>query len=378
VSYPKRHLGQLIPVKRLTRLATAIFVALLALLLSGCADLRYYWQSVNGHLALLQAAKPVDDWLADTQTPEQLKDKLLLTQKIRQFAVTELKLPDNASYKSYADLQRKAAVWNVVAAPVDSLTLKTWCFPVAGCVNYKGFFAQSDAQEHANLLQQQGWEVNVYAVPAYSTLGWSNWAGGDPLLNTFVAYSEAELARLIFHELAHQVLYVPNDTAFNESFATAVERLGGARWLQLFGSEAAKLDYTIVNKRKQEFRALAASTRQKLSQIYMKNQPVGGINIAYTAINKLAKEVVYKEFKTQYEELKSSWGGYAGYDHWVKHANNASFGALAAYEDFVPAFEALFEKNHGDWLQFYAAVKNLATFNKEQRRQVLLDMVSKK
>ena len=346
----------------------------LALSLSACADLSYYWQSVNGHLALMQAAKPVDDWLADPQTPEQLKAKLALTQKIRQFAVTELKLPDNPSYKSYADLKRKAVVWNVVAAPASSLKLKTWCFPVAGCVSYKGYFSQSEAQAEADVLKQQGWEVVVQGVPAYSTLGWSNWAGGDPLLNTFVGYPEGELARLVFHELAHQVVYVPDDTAFNESFATAVERLGSARWLLRHGSEAANFDYAIFDQRRQQFRALTRATRLQLKQIYMKNKPVAGVNISYSAINNIAKDEIYREFRAHYEALKSSWGGYAGYDNWVKNANNASFGALAAYDDFVPAFEALFEKSNGDWLKFYAAVNDLAKLSKEQRLKALMNV----
>ncbi|HMS26570.1 MAG TPA: aminopeptidase [Burkholderiaceae bacterium] len=352
----------------------ATLVAVLALNLSACADLRYYWQSVSGHVALLHAAKPVDDWLADSQTPEPLKAKLLLTQKIRQFAVTELKLPDNPSYKSYADLQRKAVVWNVVAAPAFSLKLKTWCFPVAGCVNYKGYFSQDEAHTQAERLKQQGWEVSVYGVPAYSTLGWSNWAGGDPLLNTFVGYPEGELARLVFHELAHQVVYVPDDTAFNESFATAVERLGSARWLLRHGSEAANLDYALFDQRRQQFRALTRATRLQLTQIYMKNQAVDGVYIAYTAMNNIAKEGIYRQFRAHYEELKSRWGGYTGYDAWVKNANNASFGALAAYDDWVPAFEALFEKNDGDWLRFYVVVKDLAKLSKEQRRQALMNI----
>jgi predicted aminopeptidase len=198
------------------------------LTLAGCADTRYYWQSVSGHVALMQAARPVDDWLRDPQTPPALRERLALSQRIRSFAVTELALPDNASYRRFADLQRRAVVWNVVAAPEYSLTLQTWCFPVLGCVGYRGYFSEAEARAQAAQLQAQGLEVTVYGVPAYSTLGWMNWAGGDPLLNTFIHYPEGELARIVFHELAHQVLYVPDDTTFNESFATAVEQLGGS------------------------------------------------------------------------------------------------------------------------------------------------------
>jgi predicted aminopeptidase len=157
-------------------------------LLAGCATLGYYWQSVSGHLSLMQAARPIEQWLEDTRASEPLKDKLRLAGRIRAFAAQQLHLPDNASYQRYADLQRRAVVWNVVAAPEFSLTLKTWCFPVAGCVGSRGYFNEAEARSEAAALQQSGLEVSVYGVPAYSTLGWLNWAGGDPLLNTFIGY----------------------------------------------------------------------------------------------------------------------------------------------------------------------------------------------
>ena len=344
----------------------ATFLALL-FGLSGCADLGYYWQSVNGHLALLQAARPVDEWLMDVQTPEKLKARLALTQKIRNFAVSELKLPDNASYQRYADLHRKAVVWNVVAAPELSLTLKTWCFPVAGCVGYRGYFSEAEAKLEAERLKAQDFEVSVYGVPAYSTLGWSNWAGGDPLLSTFISYPEGELARIVFHELAHQVAYAPGDTAFNESFATAVERLGGARWLATYGTDAAKAEYAMFDGRRQQFRALTRATRLRLLEVYRpikeSNMPLAGNKYAYDAM----KSGIFDDFKVKYVQLKEGWNGFAGYDAWVKSANNASFGALAAYDDGVPQFEALFAQQGGDWVKFFESVQKLAKMTKEER-----------
>lgn len=356
-----------------------LIAASLALLvgLAGCADLGYYWQSVSGHLALMQAARPVDELLVDVQTPEKLKARLVLTQKIRNFAVSELKLPDNASYQRYADLHRKAVVWNVVAAPELSLTLKTWCFPVAGCVGYRGYFSESEAKREAESLKAQDLEVSVYGVPAYSTLGWSNWAGGDPLLSTFIGYPEGELARIVFHELAHQVAYAPGDTAFNESFATAVERLGGARWLATYGTDAAKAEYAVFDGRRQQFRALTRATRLRLLAVYrsikQSNKPLAGNKYNYIAM----KSGVIDDFKAQYEQLKVGWNGYAGYDGWVKTANNASFGALAAYDDGVPQFEALFVQEGGDWVKFFATVQKLAKMPKEERDTALKVVLNK-
>jgi predicted aminopeptidase len=323
----------------------------------------------------MKAARPIDDWLIDPETPEKLKAKLALTQKIRTFAIDELKLPDNPSYKRYADLKRKAVVWNVVAAPALSLKLKTWCFPIAGCVGYRGYFSEAEAKLEAEELKKQDFDVSVYGVPAYSTLGWSNWAGGDPLLSTFIGYPEGELARIVFHELAHQVVYVADDTAFNESFATAVERMGGAHWLAKYGSNAVKAEYEVYDGRRKQFKALTKATRLQLAEIYDEKKPLAGDNNALIAIKNIAKNAkkyaIIESFKTQYELQKTSWNGYAGYDNWVKQANNAAFGALAAYDDGVPQFEALFDQQGGDWEKFYAAVRNLAALPKEARQAAL-------
>lgn len=341
--------------------------ALLASVLTGCADTRYLAQSAGGHLQLLAAARPIDDWLADPQTPEALRQRLNLTQALRRFSVTELHLPDNASYTRFASLPRRYVVWNVVAAPEWSLELKTWCFPVAGCVGYRGYFAEADAQAFAAELRAQGLEASVYGVPAYSTLGWMNWLGGDPLLSTFVHLPDGELARLMFHELAHQVLYVPGDTAFNESFATAVERLGGAHWLATQATPQAREAFAAFDVRRQQFRALTRSTRLQLAHTYQDHDPSSPAHQGVVT----QKAAAMQDFRARYAVLKNSWGGYAGYDTWVAQANNAAFGAQAAYDDWVPAFEALFAREGRNWPRFYAAAKQLARNPEAERLQQL-------
>ena len=296
-----------------------------------------------------------------------------MSQRIRSFAVTELALPDNASYHRYADLQRPAVVWNVVAASEFSLTLKTWCFPVLGCVGYRGYFDEAEARSLAAQLQAEGLEVAVYGVPAYSTLGWMNWAGGDPLLSTFITYPEGELARILFHELAHQVLYVADDTMFNESFATAVEQLGGARWLAQHASDRARAQYAEFDGRRRQFRSLALATRQRLQQIYRvpDGTPVDRARQAQD------KQAAMAEFRARYATLKAAWGGYAGFDPWVARANNASFGAQAAYDELVPGFEALFEREGRDWRAFYDAVRRLGDTPAAERRRTLTTTTEK-
>lgn len=350
------------------RSAAALLLCAAALLaLPGCTSRLtgpgYYWQSVTGHLALMNAARPIDDWLQDPATPAPLRARLQTAREIRRYATDVLALPDNASYTRYADLGRRAAVYNVVAAPEFSLQLHQWCFPVTGCIGYRGYFDEANAKAFAARLAS-GLEVAVYPVPAYSTLGWTNWLGGDPLLNTFIAYPEGELARLIFHELAHQQLYVRDDTAFNESFATAVERLGGERWLRERASEEARQAYEHFRQRRQAFRELTGRTRAQLASLY--DTP----DLPDTE-RRTRKAAIMEEFRAGYAQLRERWGGWQGYDRWVDQANNALLGAQAAYDEWVPAFEALFEREGQDFPRFYAAVERLAGLPAEERRGVL-------
>lgn len=328
---------------------------------TGCSTLGYYGQAVGGHLQIVHAARPVERWLADPATPEPLRERLKLAQQMRAFAVRELALPDNNSYRRYADLGRPSVVYNVVAAPELSLELKTWCFPMVGCVGYRGYFSREPAEATAEALRAQGWETSVYGVPAYSTLGRTEWLGGDPLLNTFLFWPEGELARLLFHELAHHIVYVRDDTMFNESFAVAVERIGGRRWLQQHGTETALAEYAALEARRAQFRALTLDTRQRLQQVYT--------GPGSDEDKRRAKGEVMAGFRSGYETLKrEAWGGFAGYDGWVARANNAAFAVQAAYDELVPGFEALYEAEGRDLPRFYAAVKTLAALPKAERR----------
>jgi predicted aminopeptidase len=342
-------------------LGTVLLAAAAVCATSGCSALGYYAQAVNGHLDLLQRARPVADWVADPATPAPLRERLLLTQRLRDFAVSELKLPDNQSYRHYADLQRSAVVWNVVAAPELSLQLKTWCFPVVGCVGYRGYFSRGPADALAEQLKADGWETSVYGVPAYSTLGRTDWLGGDPLLNTFVNWPEGELARLIFHELAHQVAYAADDTTFNESYATAVERIGGQRWLERHASAAARDEVAAFDARRQDFRELTGRTRDELRALYASDASV--------AVKRERKAVLMAALQADHAHLKAQrWNGFAGYDGWFARANNAAFGVMAAYNELVPHFERLFERSGGDFARFHAEVRVLAALPKAERR----------
>jgi len=266
----------------------------------------------------------------------------------------------------YADLKRGAAVWNVVAAPELSLELKTWCFAIVGCVGYRGYYDQAGADALATPLRGEGLDVAVYPVPAYSTLGRLPQTGwlADPLLNTFIGYPEGELARLVFHELAHQVAFAPGDTLFNESFASTVEKIGAERWMSQRASAEARAEYAEGEARRQDFRMLTDRYRGEFAALYASAES--------DAAKREAKAGLLTRLRADYAAMKATrWHGYAGYDGWFGRANNAAFGVLASYTALVPAFERLFEREGSDFARFYAAVKRIAALPPEQRRAAL-------
>jgi predicted aminopeptidase len=338
--------------RRVRRLLLAALVSLFG----GCATLGYYSQAVLGQLDLLRRATPIDDELRSDAVPAALKAKLRSVLRIREFASRELALPDNGSYKRYADLGRRYALWNVFAAPEFSIEPVTSCFPIAGCVSYRGYFGEADAETDAAGQRERGYDVYIGGVPAYSTLGWFD----DPVLSTFIQYPVAELARLLFHELAHQLLYVKNDTRFNESFAATVEQAGVERWLAQNGNESERAAYLRLQRMRGEFLALLGKYRTLLAQYYREDLPLEQ--------KRLGKARRFAEMEEEYRRLKASWGGFAGYDRWFAgKPNNATLASVALYTELVPAFRALLEREAGDLPRFYAAVKQLAKLPKDER-----------
>jgi len=340
-----------------------LLLAVMLPLLGGCATLNYYSQAVRGQLDMLRRATPIEEELRSDAVPAALKAKLRAVLRIRAFASRELALPDNGSYKRYADLGRRYAVWNVFAAPEFSVEPVTSCFPIAGCVSYRGYFSENGAQEAGAALRKKGYDVYIGGVPAYSTLGWFD----DPVLSTFIQYPDAELARLIFHELAHQLLYVKDDTRFNESFAVTVERAGVARWLAQNGNARERASYERMGTIRAGFVALLIKYQGILKQYYSQDLPL--------ELKRKGKAERFAEMDEEYRQLKASWGGFAGYDRWFAgKPNNATLASVALYTELVPAFQALLAREGGDLPRFYAAVKQLAKLPKDERDARLLSL----
>jgi predicted aminopeptidase len=333
-------------------------------LLASCSTLGYYSQAAQGQLELLSDARPIDDWIADPGTSSRLRLRLETARQIRRFAVGEMALPDNNSYKNYTSLKRQYVLWNVVATPELSLKPLQWCFPVAGCVNYRGYYSKEAAMAYAKELKDAGNDVEVGGVSAYSTLGWFS----DPLISTFINYPDAELARMIFHELAHQVVYVAGDSQFNESFASAVEEAGVERWMDRFGNQAMRDGYARYKSRKHDFLGLLLKYRKALEQNY-------ALVDRSDSEKRAVKARLFQELKDEYQVLKGNWGGYAGYDRFFEQPlSNAHLASIATYEDFVPAFRAMLKRD-GSFPRFYQSVKRLAELDRSDRHRILKTLV---
>lgn len=333
-----------------------------ATLLAGCDTVGYYYQSVAGHLSLMAQRESIDKAIEDARAAhnDKLARRLEDARSIRIYASRELGLPDNGSYRVYANLKRPFAVWNVFAAPELSVKLKEWCFFIVGCVTYRGYYDRNAAMAYADTLRAEGLDVDVAGIPAYSTLGYFD----DPLLNTFVGLPEGELARLIFHELAHQVAYAKGDTAFNESFATTVETIGVERWLADAATPEIRAEYAVYDARRVQFRALLLEYRSRLEKLYA--SPVSDDE------KRAGKRATFESLQADYAKLKAIWGGYTGYDRWfAQPLSNAHLGAVASYLEWVPAFTALYHRDGGDWARFYADVKALAREPKPAREAAL-------
>jgi predicted aminopeptidase len=312
-----------------------VILAAAALLIVGCQSLSYYTQAIGGHLQVMANARPVDDWLADPGTDPALRQRLETARRIRAFASNQLGLPDNASYLSYADLDRPAVVWNVFAAAELSVEPKAECFPFAGCVSYRGFYSEAEAKRHADKLRAEGYDVHMGGVPAYSTLGWFD----DPLLSTFIRYPDAQLARLLFHELSHQLVYAKGDTTFNESFAVAVEEEGVRRWLEAEGRLGELDAFRAQQTRQREFASRVSQARERLAMIYRSDLP---------AAAKLENK------RGEWARLRQSYPGIPA------EPNNAFLASIATYTGLVPAFERLLAESGGDLKSFYRRVQALA------------------
>jgi predicted aminopeptidase len=341
-SAPRRHRGA----RGVRRFARPVLGGALCLLLSGC----YLTQAASGEYRLLHARTPITRLIDDPSTQPALLTRLNGVRAARDFASRELGLPDNESYRSYADIGRPFVVWNVVAAPEFSLQPRRWCFPVAGCVAYRGYFHERRARELALELEARGFDVVVEGVPAYSTLG----KFADPVVSSMLRYDDDELAATIFHELAHQLIYVKNDSEFNEAFATTVEEVGLRRWLEHQGAAERSDRFHTEQEQEGALLALLRPARARLAVLYVSGAPAGEL--------RAGKRRILGELAADIGELERRQGmHYPVYDQWIAAGlNNAQLAAVATYYDCVPGFKRLLAAESGDLVRFYAAVRALA------------------
>ncbi|MEP6883415.1 MAG: aminopeptidase [Gammaproteobacteria bacterium] len=337
-----------------------VAIALLAASSGGC----YLLQSVQGQLDLMSKREPIGRVIDDSSTPAALRTQLKAVAAIRDFASRELNLPDNGSYRSYADVRRRYVVWNVVAAPEFSVDAKQWCYPIVGCVAYRGYFAESRARRFAAGLRAAGFDVTVGGVAAYSTLGHFN----DPVLNTMMGWNDVELASIIFHELTHQLLYVPNDSAFNEALATTVEEEGVRRWLIAQGRDTDLAAHMLQEQRYVTVVDLLSATRTELRAVYASGLAPGQM--------RERKRAAFAALHSSFARLAAAWGGHAPFESWFADGlNNAHLASVATYFACVPGFERELKAVGGDLTAFYARARELAKFDQQKRDALVCDSI---
>jgi len=321
----------------------------------------YYSQAARGQLTIVFGREDIQQLLkAQQDLPDELVEKFAKVMAIREFAEIELGLPVGGNYSSYVDIEREHVVWNVFAAPEFSVDPVNWCHPIAGCVAYRGYFSEQSALSYAAKLEEDGFDVYTGGVDAYSTLGWFE----DSLLSTVLNRADYQLAGLIFHELAHQLVYLPSNTTFNESFATAVEREGVRRWLTK-SNEVSNIDAAVLGyDRQQQFVDLVADYRDRFESLYKQET-----NEPSMRSQKLELQQALRE---EYAALKLQWQGYEGYDGWFSESlNNAQLSTVASYNDLLPFFAAVFEKSNQDFSAFYAEVSRLADLPEQERDELV-------
>lgn len=334
----------------------SLILLALAPALGGC----YVLQAASGQWEVVRRSRPIEQLLADPATPAQTRKGLELTVAARAFAERELALPASRSYRKYADLGRPYVVWNVVATPEFSLEPRRWCFPIAGCVSYRGYFRESAARAAAIELSMRGQDVSVAGVPTYSTLGHL----ADPVFGPMLAWPDTMLAGTIFHELAHEQLYLPGDSEFNEAFASVVEEEGIRRWLEAQGRSDELARFEASSRRESQFAELLRDARRRLGELYRSELSAGAMRIE--------KQRVFGRLKFDYERLRASWGGETGFDAWFRRSlNNAHLASIATYRDCMPGLQRELAQAGDSMTAFYERARELARLETRERRKLL-------
>ena len=344
------------------------------LLLAGC-ELSYYWQATRGHLDLLQGKQEIQSLLLDNTTDPELKKKFQLLSEVRSFASTELNLPSGNGYKSYVELPNSYVSVLVSAAPPFSLHPKQWCYLIIGCQGYRGYFDIADAEQLANELRENGFDVSLSYASAYSTLGYLNqsWLPdyfSDPVLSTFLQRSDRELIATLIHEMAHQVVYVAGDTSFNESYATFVEQEGTLQYLRAsnLGDEMEQIRQNYEDRLL--FRSWIDETIKELNDLY-------GSSLNEDK-KRLQKQLIFEQLKQRYQQNQSQFK-LLNYSRWfAQDLNNSLLLGVKRYHNFVPAFEELFKSAESNWKDFHTKVEELAQLPKEERDKLLNQLILSK
>jgi len=337
-----------------------IILFLFTAVISGCSTVNYYAQSIQGQFEIIQKRQNIKHLLSNSTLSNSLRNRLETVIELRRFSNDQLGLPNNNSYLSYADLERDYVIWNIFATETFSLSPVKWCYLVVGCLGYRGYFSETEARQHALKLKEQGHDIYLGGVSAYSTLGWFD----DPVLNTMLRWSDIQLATVMFHELAHQQLYIKNDTEFNESYAEAVAMIGVIKWLEQRSDKKLLFEYMQSQSQDKQFISLVMKYKAKLSNLYQ------------SEIDKkqmlIQKEMAFKQMEDEYNVISRNWKK-DNYAYWFSTGlNNAKLAAIVTYQQYVSSFINIYKKLDKDLERFYSLIISLSHCKQMKRKEILI------
>lgn len=336
-----------------------IILFLLSAFISGCSTVNYYAQSIQGQFEVIQKRQNIKPLLSSNKLSNSLRNRLETVLELRKFSTDQLGLPNNNSYLSYADLERNYVIWNIFATEEFSLSPIKWCYLIVGCLGYRGYFSETEAKQHAMKLKEQGHDIYLGGVSAYSTLGWFD----DPVLSTMLRWSDVQLATVMFHELAHQQLYIKNDTEFNESYAEAVATIGVTKWLEQSTDYKLLSEYIQAQSQEKQFISLVMKYKTVLGELYRSETDKKQML--------LQKAMVFKQMEDEYKILSRHWKK-DRYAHWFSaDLNNAKLAAVVTYQQYTSSFIKVFNKLGRDLERFYSLIKSLSKCKQVERAKIL-------
>lgn len=311
--------------------------------------LKYFASQGYGQAKISWNAQPLDDFLEKDTFADSLKEKVRLVQQIRLFTIEELGFKSSKSYTKLYDQKGEPVLWNISACEPFAFKAKIWKFPIIGSFSYKGFFDKTKALELKESLEKENWDVSMYPVSAWSTLGWLN----DPILSENLNLPIGHLSALIIHELAHGTLYIKDSTTYNENLANFVGDEGAKLFLAKKYGQNSEQYQSYMNSKKDQylFKEFVLKAAKELEELYLQSDAIP------LEEKRKTKRVYIEQFIAEFKDIEFQNPRYADYFEDFE-PNNAFFMGFVRYDSKRNSFEEEFEnKFNSNFPAYFAYLK---------------------